>query len=93
MRFSTETLKGFTIAILSKAGYEGADAALFADSLIAANERGVASHGITRLPFIYPRSTAQAVSTERSFGLPTSRIVVTPFFRDSSTFCTLRRNA
>lgn len=49
MRFSTETLKGFTIAILSKAGYEGADAALFADSLIAANERGVASHGITRL--------------------------------------------
>lgn len=49
MRFTVETLKNFTLAILEKAGYTGKDAQDFADSLIAANERGVASHGITRL--------------------------------------------
>ncbi len=49
MRFSPETLKCFTVAILDKAGYKGENAKIFAESLIKANERGVDSHGITRL--------------------------------------------
>ena len=49
MRFSISTLKTFTLAILEKAGYSGEDAAYFADSLLFANERGVDSHGVTRL--------------------------------------------
>lgn len=49
MKFSPRTLRNFTVAILDKAGWSGENAKVFAESLIAANERGVASHGITRL--------------------------------------------
>lgn len=49
MRFKPETLRKFTVEILNKAGYKGEQAKVFADSLIMANERGVDSHGITRL--------------------------------------------
>ncbi len=43
-------LTGFTSACLEKLGLEAADARLVAETLVAANLRGVDSHGVVRLP-------------------------------------------
>jgi LDH2 family malate/lactate/ureidoglycolate dehydrogenase len=43
-------LTGFTSACLQKLGLEAADARLVAETLVAANLRGVDSHGVVRLP-------------------------------------------
>jgi ureidoglycolate dehydrogenase (NAD+) len=43
-------LISFTAACLEKLGLEGADARFVADTLVAANLRGVDSHGVVRLP-------------------------------------------
>jgi len=45
-----EKLAAFTAACLEQLGLEGADAKLVAETLVAANLRGVDSHGVVRLP-------------------------------------------
>jgi ureidoglycolate dehydrogenase (NAD+) len=45
-----QRLTSFTAACLEKLGLEAADARLVAESLVAANLRGVDSHGVVRLP-------------------------------------------
>jgi ureidoglycolate dehydrogenase (NAD+) len=45
-----DRLSAFTAACLEKLGLEAADARLVAESLVAANVRGVDSHGVVRLP-------------------------------------------
>ena len=44
------TLVSFTAACLAKLGLEAADARFVAETLVAANLRGVDSHGVVRLP-------------------------------------------
>jgi ureidoglycolate dehydrogenase (NAD+) len=50
MLFPSQRLTSFTAACLEKLGLEAADARLVAETLIAANLRGVDSHGVVRLP-------------------------------------------
>jgi ureidoglycolate dehydrogenase (NAD+) len=50
MRFASQRLSSFTAACLEKLGLEDADARLVAETLVAANLRGVDSHGVVRLP-------------------------------------------
>jgi ureidoglycolate dehydrogenase (NAD+) len=50
MLVPAERLVSFTAACLEKLGLLAADARLVADTLVAANLRGVASHGVVRLP-------------------------------------------
>jgi ureidoglycolate dehydrogenase (NAD+) len=45
-----QRLESFTAACLEKLGLEAADARLVAETLVAANLRGVDSHGVVRLP-------------------------------------------
>ena len=45
-----QKLESFTAACLEKLGLEAADARLVAETLVAANLRGVDSHGVVRLP-------------------------------------------
>src|ERR1700741_14695 len=45
-----QKLESFTAACLEKLGIEAADAKLVAETLVAANLRGVDSHGVVRLP-------------------------------------------
>jgi len=53
-RLSTEAkLKGFVAAILTAVGVDGSDAATVADVLVAADLRGVESHGVARLGSYY----------------------------------------
>jgi ureidoglycolate dehydrogenase (NAD+) len=48
--FASQRLSSFTAACLEKLGLEDADARLVAETLVAANLRGVDSHGVVRLP-------------------------------------------
>lgn len=50
MRIAHDRLTSFTAACLDKLGLEAADARFVADTLVAANLRGVDSHGVVRLP-------------------------------------------
>jgi ureidoglycolate dehydrogenase (NAD+) len=47
---AAQRLESFTAACLQKLGLEAADAHLVAETLVAANLRGVDSHGVVRLP-------------------------------------------
>lgn len=49
-RVSAGTLREFVNGLFERCGMEAADAALVADSLVAADERGVHSHGVLRVP-------------------------------------------
>jgi LDH2 family malate/lactate/ureidoglycolate dehydrogenase len=49
MNFSQEQLHSFTQAVFEKCGMNSADAKLSADVLIAADMRGIDSHGVARL--------------------------------------------
>jgi ureidoglycolate dehydrogenase (NAD+) len=49
-RVPHERLKSFIAACLEKLGLQAADARLVAETLVAANLRGVDSHGVVRLP-------------------------------------------
>jgi ureidoglycolate dehydrogenase (NAD+) len=50
VRFSSGELLRFVIAVFSAAGMSASDAAIVAEMLVWANERGVDSHGVMRLP-------------------------------------------
>jgi len=53
-RFGTETsLKNFVRAVLAKVDIDAADAAIVADVLVAADLRGIESHGVARLDSYY----------------------------------------
>src|SRR4030088_3056981 len=53
-RLSTESgLKSFVSTVLSKVGVAPEDAAIVADVLVAADLRGVESHGVARLQSYY----------------------------------------
>jgi LDH2 family malate/lactate/ureidoglycolate dehydrogenase len=54
-RFAADALREFATAAFERAGMTPEDAALTADTLIAADLRGVMSHGMVRLP-IYVRN-------------------------------------
>src|SRR5690242_834189 len=49
-RVSAGSLRQFVHGLFERCGMEGAGAALVADSLVAADERGVHSHGVLRVP-------------------------------------------
>lgn len=55
MKYNSEEIKQFAIAILQKAGMNAHDAGICADCLITANLRAVHSHGITHLKDIVSR--------------------------------------
>ena len=48
-RYDPAKLKSFTAAVMQGAGLDEQDSLLFAESLVNADMRGVASHGVTRL--------------------------------------------
>src|SRR5918996_3521608 len=50
MQVHHQRLAAFTAACLEKLGLDDADAQLVAQTLVAANLRGVDSHGVVRLP-------------------------------------------
>jgi LDH2 family malate/lactate/ureidoglycolate dehydrogenase len=53
-RLSKEnTLKNFVATVLAKVGVDAADAAIVADVLVAADMRGIESHGVARLESYY----------------------------------------
>jgi LDH2 family malate/lactate/ureidoglycolate dehydrogenase len=49
-RVSADSLREFVNAVFERCGMADQDAALVADSLVAADERGVHSHGVLRVP-------------------------------------------
>lgn len=49
MKFSAEKLKNFALEIMQKSGLDAESSAIFADSLVNADMRGIGSHGLTRL--------------------------------------------
>lgn len=49
-RVSAGSLREFVSGLFERCGMSGPDAALVADSLVAADERGVHSHGVLRVP-------------------------------------------
>jgi LDH2 family malate/lactate/ureidoglycolate dehydrogenase len=57
-RFHPSKLSGFCVAVLEKAGVSKENAEIVAHSLLAANLRGVDTHGITRLPIYVERLRA-----------------------------------
>ena len=57
-RFHPSKLSDFCVAVLEKAGVPNENAEMVAHSLLAANLRGVDTHGITRLPIYVERLRA-----------------------------------
>lgn len=57
-RFDSSRLSAFCIAVLEKVGVPRSNAEIVAHSLLAANLRGVDTHGVTRLPIYVERLRA-----------------------------------
>lgn len=53
--YRCEELREFVTSVMEEGGLETADAALFADSILYAQMRGISSHGLTRLTTYYRR--------------------------------------
>jgi LDH2 family malate/lactate/ureidoglycolate dehydrogenase len=64
--FQAESLRGWTQNILQAVGVSRDDAALFTDSMIEANLRGVDTHGITRMLCTYVERIRRGVMSARS---------------------------
>ena len=64
--FSSEALLQFSSALLEASGVSPANAALMADSLIAANLRGVDTHGVQLLPMYIERMDSGDVDLHAS---------------------------
>lgn len=52
---SSEALTGFSAAVFAGAGLRAADAGVIAEDLVAANLRGIDSHGVSRIPMYLER--------------------------------------
>jgi LDH2 family malate/lactate/ureidoglycolate dehydrogenase len=63
--FPAETLRDYMIRVLEKAGVTREDAAIAADVLLAADMRGVSSHGIIRLFPYYSKRLRQGLVNPR----------------------------
>jgi LDH2 family malate/lactate/ureidoglycolate dehydrogenase len=66
---SEETLRGHCLGVLSKVGLRQAHAALVADSLVFADLRGIASHGVVRLPAYLDRVHAGVMEIDPTMEL------------------------
>jgi LDH2 family malate/lactate/ureidoglycolate dehydrogenase len=64
--FPADRLRGWTEEILLKTGVSRDDAALFTDSMIEANLRGVDTHGITRILCVYVERIQKGVMSGKS---------------------------
>ena len=64
--FPADRLRGWTQEILMKVGVSRNDAALFTDSMIEANLRGVDTHGITRILCVYVERIQKGVMSAKS---------------------------
>jgi LDH2 family malate/lactate/ureidoglycolate dehydrogenase len=64
--FPADRLRGWTQEILVKVGVSRDDAALFTDSMIEANLRGVDTHGITRILCVYVERLQKRVMSAKS---------------------------
>ena len=64
--FPVDRLRGWTQEILIKVGVSRDDAALFTDSMIEANLRGVDTHGITRILCVYVERIQKGVMSAKS---------------------------
>ena len=64
--FPADRLRGWTQEILMKVGVGRDDAALFTDSMIEANLRGVDTHGITRMLCVYVERIQKGVMNAKS---------------------------
>jgi LDH2 family malate/lactate/ureidoglycolate dehydrogenase len=64
-RFAAETLRDFSVRILTALGVEAGDARTVADCLLYAELHGHASHGIVRLP-VYAKRVAAGVVNARA---------------------------
>ncbi len=64
--FPVDRLRGWTEEILLKTGVSRDDAALFTDSMIEANLRGVDTHGITRILCVYVERIQKGVMSAKS---------------------------
>jgi LDH2 family malate/lactate/ureidoglycolate dehydrogenase len=53
--FDPKQLEAFVVAIFENAGLPGADARIVAEGLVAANLRGIDSHGVSRIPMYLER--------------------------------------
>ncbi len=69
-RFAPSKLAAFCVAVLERAGVPTENAEMVAHSLLAANLRGVDTHGVTRLPVYVERLRAGLID-----GRTTGRIV------------------
>lgn len=61
-RYRLSDLKDLCQSLLSAGGVDPADAAVVADNLVAANRRGVDSHGVIRLPLYLARLEAGLIA-------------------------------
>lgn len=64
MRFRVDSLTDFAASALSACGVPGADAALTARSLVQADQRGIHSHGLLRLPLYVSALTAGGIAAQ-----------------------------
>ena len=64
--FPVDRLRGWTQEILMEVGVSRDDAALFTDSMIEANLRGVDTHGITRILCVYVERIQKGVMSAKS---------------------------
>jgi len=69
MPVSAERLLSFVSSVLQRAGVPARDAGLVADTLVAADLRGVHSHGVMRLPIYVQRIQAGVVQAESSISI------------------------
>ncbi len=78
-RFSPSSLSSFCVAVLEKVGVPRMNAEIVAHSLLAANLRGVDTHGITRLP-IYVERLQAGLTNGRTQGVVVSETPTTAVY-------------
>jgi LDH2 family malate/lactate/ureidoglycolate dehydrogenase len=78
-RFSSSKLSSFCVTVLAKVGVSKENAELVAHSLLAANLRGVDTHGITRLP-IYVERLQAGLTNGRAQGVVVTETPTTASF-------------
>ena len=66
--YRCEELREFVTSVMEEGGLETADAALFADSILYAQMRGISSHGLTRLTTYYRRVKEGLVDAKTAEG-------------------------
>ncbi len=78
-RFGSSSLSAFCVAVLERVGVPTENAEIVAHSLLAANLRGVDTHGITRLP-IYVERLKAGLTNARAQGIVASETPTTAIY-------------